>query len=62
VWLSATIGGSLVGGVVGWWLTRDVRPAKGSMPWGMPSAGILGASQTKNGTTPVYGIAWTGNL
>jgi hypothetical protein len=61
--ISATIGGSILGGAVAWWLTRNVPPAKASwrLP-GLPSAGIIGASATRTGSAPVYGIAWAGKL
>jgi hypothetical protein len=62
-WLSATVGGSLAGGAVAWWLTRDVSPNKrGAHLPGAPSAGIIGASPTRSGSAPVYGIAWRGEL
>jgi len=61
-WLSATIGGSLVGGAAAWWLTRDLRATKEGWLRGTPSAGIIGASQAKGGETPVYGVAWGGEL
>jgi hypothetical protein len=62
-WLSATVGGSLVGGAVAWWLTRDASPTRRRVQIpGLPSAGIIGASPTRNGSTPVYGIAWGGEL
>ena len=61
--ISATIGASLVGGVVAWWLTRDAPPAAhpAKIP-GLPSAGIIGASPTRYGWTPVYGVGWGGAL
>ncbi len=62
-WLSATIGGSVVGGATSWWLTRDSHPTKQGLGLpGTPSAGIIGESQTKYGTTPVYGVVWGGAL
>jgi hypothetical protein len=63
--LTATIAGSIVGGAVAWWLTRDALPVQRGahlvLP-GLPSAGIIGESATRNGSTPVYGIAWGGRL
>jgi hypothetical protein len=61
--VSATVGGSIVGGVVAWWLTRDLPPAArhAKIP-GSPSAGVIGASPTRTGWTPVYGIGWGGPL
>lgn len=61
-WLSATIGGSVVGGAAAFWLTRDSRTGQALGLPGMPSAGIIGASQTKTGDTPVYGVSWAGAL
>jgi hypothetical protein len=62
-WLSATLVGSLAGGGLAWWLTRDVthsRPAW--LPAGSPMAGILGSSATRRGETPIYGIGWSGPM
>jgi hypothetical protein len=63
-WLSATVGGSIVGGVVAWWLTRELAPsvAHGGRFPGRPTAGIIGASPTRGGATPVYGVAWGGKF
>jgi len=58
-WLSATLAGSVVGGVAGWWLTRDVGHGGTSWHLGTPSAGVIGASPTRSGSTPVYGVAWS---
>ncbi len=66
-WLSATLGGSLVGGGLAWWLTRNVdkqgppHTVGLGLP-GMPSAGIIGSSQTRGGDAPVYGVSWGGAL
>jgi hypothetical protein len=62
-WLSATIGGTVIGGAAAWWLTRDSHATQQalSLP-GIPSVGVIGASQTKTGTTPVVGVAWSGAL
>jgi hypothetical protein len=60
--LSATIGGSLLGGAVAWWLTRDLAQTPRANIRGSPSVGIIGASPTRSGSTPVYGIAWGGQL
>lgn len=59
-WISATVAGSLVGGGLAWWLTRDRHPdPKASfLKWGTPSAGLIGASATPTGWQPAYGISW----
>jgi hypothetical protein len=58
-WLSATMVGSVVGGVAAWWLTRDMAPNKlPAFLRGRPSAGIIAASMTRAGPTPVYGVGW----
>jgi hypothetical protein len=61
--LSAIIGGAVVGGVVAWWLTRDMPPSsrRARLP-GSPSAGVIGASPTRTGAVPAYGITWGGEF
>jgi hypothetical protein len=61
--LSATIAGSLAGAATAWWLTRDTvpEPRRSWIP-GSPSAGIIGSSPARGGSTPVYGVAWGGAL
>jgi hypothetical protein len=63
-WLAATLGSSLAGGGLAWWLTRNVdrgdKPAL-AIPGG-PSAGVIGSSPTRRGEIPVYGVAWSGGL
>jgi hypothetical protein len=61
-WLSATLGGSVIGGALTWWLTRDSGPSKSSSSWlpGAPVAGVLGMSQSPNGGKPIYGLGWGG--
>src|SRR5258708_30788276 len=59
--ISATVGGSLVGGAVAWWLTRDMWPAAHHLSLrGTPSVGGIGQSPPRNGSTPIYRLAWTG--
>lgn len=62
-WISATLGGSVVGGLAAWWLTRDA-PAKHAASWryGTPGAGVLGATETPRGPVPFYGITWSGAM
>jgi hypothetical protein len=62
-WLSATIGGSVFGGALTWWLTRESAPAK-NPSWlpGAPLPGVIGTSETPGGGTPIYGIAWGGEM
>ena len=61
-WLSATLAGSVLGGVAAYWLTRggEARPAA----WirGAPTAGVIGSSQTPGGSTPIYGVGWYGKM
>ncbi|HEX3770519.1 MAG TPA: hypothetical protein VHV30_06640 [Polyangiaceae bacterium] len=62
-WLAATIGGSVAGGVLAWYLTRDV-PAKASPSWlpALPVPSVLGTSATPAGAKPIYGLTWGGTL
>jgi hypothetical protein len=68
VWLSATLGGSVLGGVLTWWLTRDApAPARTSsappLPLaGMPIAGVIGTSASRSGEAPVLGVGWRGGF
>src|ERR1019366_2378305 len=61
-WLSATIGGSLAGGVLAWYLTRDAVPSKKSWLPSLPVPGILGTSASPTGAKPIYGLSWGGAL
>jgi hypothetical protein len=62
-WLSATLAGSVVGGGLAWWLTRDgARSRPAWLPDGMPTAGVIGSAPTRRGEAPIYGIGWTGQL
>jgi hypothetical protein len=62
-WLSATMAGSLVGGAVAWWVTRD-SAASQSPSWlrGVPTAGVIGESPSRGGDRPILGVAWAGEL
>jgi hypothetical protein len=61
-WLGATIGGAVAGGVVAWLVTRDAPPPKRAawLDFGRPGGGVIGASPTRQGDTPIYGIDWSG--
>jgi hypothetical protein len=62
-WLSATVAGSVLGGIAAWWLTRDAPASKhvDFVP-GLPSAGIIATSAIRGGAIPVYGAAWGGQF
>ncbi len=70
-WLSATVAGSLAGGALAWWLTRDSTPpppgtasSPSTPPWlaGTPTAGIIGTSASRSGPVPVFGVGWSGGF
>ena len=64
-WFATAIGGSVVGGVAAWWLTRESAAAaakKTAWRYGAPNAGVLGASETPRGATPIYGLSWSGEF
>jgi hypothetical protein len=66
-WLSATLAGSVAGGVLTWFLTRE---SQGTTPprsttgvanvTGGPTAGVIGTSASRTGPVPVIGLAWSG--
>jgi hypothetical protein len=60
-WLSATIGGSVLGGALAWYLTRDGVP-KVALPHGLPTAGVIGTSASPGGSKPVFGVGWAGSM
>jgi hypothetical protein len=62
-WISVTIAGAAAGGVFTGWLTRGIAPGQ-SLAWryGAPSVGVIGESQTRAGSSPVFGLAWTGGF
>jgi hypothetical protein len=60
-WLSATIGGSVLGGALAWYLTRDSVP-KVALPPGLPTAGVIGTSASPSGNKPILGIGWAGSM
>jgi hypothetical protein len=63
-WLSATLGGAVLGGGLAWWLTRDHAPQHAWQLPGEPQVGILGTSIARGakGEAPIYGIGWSGGL
>jgi hypothetical protein len=63
-WLATTLGGSVAGGVLAWWLTRDssAKHPKHSWRLGAPSAGIVATTATPRGPIPAYGVVWSGPL
>jgi hypothetical protein len=73
IWLSATLAGSVAGGVLTWWLTREspgTPPARSAssgpftlagLPGG-PTAGVIGTSASRTGPVPVLGLAWSGGF
>jgi hypothetical protein len=60
--LAATAGGTLLGGGVAWWLTRERASHKTSFgpPRVVPMGGVIGASPTRDGSTPAYGAGVRG--
>jgi hypothetical protein len=69
-WLAATLAGSVAGGMLTWWLTREppaANPARSSsaspfaLPGG-PTAGVIGTSASRTGPVPVLGVAWSGGF
>ena len=61
-WLTATLGGAVLGGALAWYFTRDAAPRVAWLPPGLPSAGVLGTSVSPAGNKPIYGIAWGGSM
>jgi hypothetical protein len=61
-WLSATIGGSVLGGVLAFYLTRDSSPKISWLPPGYPTAGVIGESIGPHGNKPILGVGWGGTL
>ncbi len=57
--VAATIGGTLVGGAAAWWFTRDRAPAPARPNAALrlaPYGGTIGASATRDGAVPAYGL------
>ncbi|MBX3233084.1 MAG: hypothetical protein KIT84_13015 [Labilithrix sp.] len=60
--VGATFGGTLAGGITAWWLTRDKKPATAprSGVRVVPYGGTIGATPTKDGAVPAYGLGVNG--
>jgi hypothetical protein len=61
-WLGITLGGSVVGGGIAWWLTRDTSKKAAWLPAGRPLAGVIGTSATRKGEEPIVGVGWSGGF
>jgi hypothetical protein len=62
--VAATFGGTLVGGLAAWWFTRDKSPRR-PPPSAMrlvPYGGTIGASATRDGSVPAYGLGLRGTF
>jgi hypothetical protein len=61
--VAATFGGTLIGGVAAWWFTRDrphaPAPSRSALRL-VPYGGTIGASQTRQGVVPAYGLGVNG--
>jgi len=66
VWLGMTGGMAIVGGTIGWFVTRPKGPAgskaskKAELSWPLPVAGVLGESRAGERRAPVVGLSWSG--
>jgi len=60
LFLAGTLAGTAVGGTAAWLLTRDAPPKKSAWLDGMPTAGVIGESQTPTGRVPAYGVQYAG--
>ncbi|HSO31939.1 MAG TPA: hypothetical protein VLT33_05470 [Labilithrix sp.] len=61
--IAATAGGTLVGGGIAWFLTREkaaAAPKQALGPHFEPFGGVVGASQTREGNVPAYGAGLRG--
>jgi hypothetical protein len=61
-WLTATLSGSVLGGALAWYLTRDSAPKVAWLPPGLPTAGVIGTSVSPSGNKPILGIGWGGSM
>ncbi len=62
--LAATLGGTVLGGGLAWFLTRESWKPKeaGWLPPGEPVAGVIGESATAKGGVPVRGVGGRGSF
>ncbi len=62
--LVSTAAGTLLGGAVAWWLTRDRGTSKAPRAsWTLtPTGGVIGASATGHGPVPAYGVGARGTF
>ncbi len=66
VWLGMTGGMAIVGGTIGWFVTRPKVPSasktstKAELSWPLPALGVLGESRVGNRRAPVVGLSWSG--
>jgi hypothetical protein len=66
--VAATFGGTLLGGAVAWWFTRDretsppAHATAATTPSIVPFGGTVGASATKTGSVPAYGLGVHGTF
>lgn len=60
----ATFGGTLIGGGLAWWLTRDRKPTPSPRATFRltPYGGTIGSSATPRGAVPAYGIGMRGGF
>jgi hypothetical protein len=63
IWLTSTMAGGLAGGALAWVFTGGTSAPKGdAWRYGMPNAGVIGASATPMGSVPAYGVSWGGGF
>jgi hypothetical protein len=61
--LGSTAAGTVIGGTVAWFLTREKSAPKkaAGAPRILPYGGVVGQSATREGTTPAYGLGVRGS-
>jgi hypothetical protein len=64
--VAITTGGTVVGGALTYFLTRDKKtatpPAQSSWYTLQPMSGVIGSSMTKEGAVPAYGVGVAGTF